>query len=112
MELQPLYRCVAALDVHQAKLTVCVLREDAQGALQVELREFGGFKRDRRAVVFWICRFYALLCLKNHFLYTDSPYLYEPECIVMVFEPVCCPHCGSDDVAKHGKSQEGKQRYI
>jgi transposase-like protein len=30
----------------------------------------------------------------------------------MVFEPVCCPHCGSDDVAKHGKSQEGKQRYI
>jgi hypothetical protein len=25
--------------------------------------------------VFWICRFYTLLCLKNHFLYTDSPYL-------------------------------------
>ena len=48
MELKPLYRCVAALDVHQAKLTVCVLQEDAEGEVQVELREFGGFKRDRR----------------------------------------------------------------
>jgi len=28
MELTPLYRCVAALDVHLAKLTVCVLREE------------------------------------------------------------------------------------
>ena len=30
----------------------------------------------------------------------------------MVLEPVCCPHCGSSDVSKHGKSQEGKKRYI
>ncbi len=48
MELTPLYRCVAALDVHQAKLTVCVLREEAGAELRVELREFGGFKRERR----------------------------------------------------------------
>ena len=40
MELTPLYRCVAALDVHQAKLTVCVLREEADGELTVALREF------------------------------------------------------------------------
>ena len=38
MELMPLYRCVAALDVHQAKLTVCVLREEADGELSVALR--------------------------------------------------------------------------
>lgn len=46
MDLAPLYRRVAALDVHQAKLTVCVLWEEADGELRVELREFGGFKRD------------------------------------------------------------------
>ena len=33
MELKPLYRCVAALDVHQAKLTVCILHEDGEGEL-------------------------------------------------------------------------------
>ena len=48
MELTPLYRCVAALDVHQAKLTVCVLWEEADGELRAELREFSGFKRDQR----------------------------------------------------------------
>ncbi len=31
MDLAPLYRCVAALDVHQAKLTVCILHEEADG---------------------------------------------------------------------------------
>nr|VFK78551.1 MAG: hypothetical protein BECKSD772D_GA0070982_101733 [Candidatus Kentron sp. SD] len=50
MELEPIYRCVAALDVHQAKLTVCVLYEDEAGQTQMELREFGGFKRDRKAM--------------------------------------------------------------
>jgi transposase-like protein len=29
----------------------------------------------------------------------------------MVQEPVLCPTCNSSDVVKHGKSQEGKQRY-
>jgi transposase-like protein len=31
--------------------------------------------------------------------------------IVMVLEPVLCPSCGSDNVVKHGQSDEGKQRY-
>ena len=48
MELTALYRCVAALDVDQAKLTVCVLGEEADGQLKVKLREFGGCKRERR----------------------------------------------------------------
>ncbi|MEW6499343.1 MAG: IS1 family transposase [Cyanobacteriota bacterium] len=26
-------------------------------------------------------------------------------------EPVLCPACGSDDVVKHGRSDENKQRY-
>jgi transposase len=54
MELTPLYHRVVALDVHQAKLTVCALFEDAERDAQVELREFGGFKRDRRAMAEWV----------------------------------------------------------
>ncbi|MCP4419628.1 MAG: IS1 family transposase [Chloroflexi bacterium] len=30
----------------------------------------------------------------------------------MVLEPVLCPYCGSNNVGKHGKSEEGKKRYI
>ena len=30
----------------------------------------------------------------------------------MVLEPVCCPDCGSENVVKNGKSNEGKQRYL
>lgn len=48
MELSVVYRCVAALDVHQAKLTVCILFENDQGEVVTQIREFGGFKRDRR----------------------------------------------------------------
>ena len=29
----------------------------------------------------------------------------------MVLEAVLCPACGSDDVVKHGRSEENKQRY-
>jgi insertion element IS1 protein InsB len=29
----------------------------------------------------------------------------------MVLAPVLCPDCGSNDVVKHGQSDEGKQRY-
>jgi len=30
----------------------------------------------------------------------------------MVFIPVCCPHCGSDQVVKRGTTAAGKQRYL
>lgn len=29
----------------------------------------------------------------------------------MAVEPVLCPHCGGNDVVKHGRTAEGKQRY-
>lgn len=29
----------------------------------------------------------------------------------MVLEPVLCQDCGSNDIVKHGRSGEGKQRY-
>jgi transposase len=75
MELKPLYRCVAALDVHQAKLTVCVLREDSEGELQVELREFGGFKRDRRAMAAWVASCHPEeVVMESTGIYWKSPY--------------------------------------
>lgn len=38
MELSAVYRCVVALDVHQAKLTVCVLSENDQGEVVTHRR--------------------------------------------------------------------------
>ncbi len=29
----------------------------------------------------------------------------------MVLEPVCCPSCGSNNVVRHGKTAQKKQRY-
>jgi transposase len=75
MELTPLYRCVAALDVHQAKLTVCVLREEADGELKVELREFGGFKRERREMACWVASFAPeSVVMESTGIYWKSPY--------------------------------------
>jgi len=75
MELTPLYRCVAALDVHQAKLTVCVLREEADGELKVELREFGGCKRERREMACWVASFAPeSVVMESTGIYWKSPY--------------------------------------
>ena len=75
MELEPIYRCVAALDVHQAKLTVCVLYEDEAGETQVELREFGGFKRDRKAMAEWVASFRPQqVVMESTGIYWQSPY--------------------------------------
>ncbi len=75
MELKPLYRCVAALDVHQAKVTVCVLYEDEAGETQMELREFGGFKRDRKAMAEWVASFRPQqVVMESTGNYWQSPY--------------------------------------
>lgn len=75
MDLAPLYRCVAALDVHQAKLTVCILHEEADGELRVELREFGGFKRDRREMARWVASFAPeTVVMESTGIYWKSPY--------------------------------------
>ncbi len=75
MELTPIYRRVVALDVHQAKLTVCALFENAEGEAQVELREFGGFKRDRRAMAEWVAAFEPeAVVMESTGIYWKSPY--------------------------------------
>jgi transposase len=75
MELSAVYRCVVALDVHQAKLTVCVLRENDQGEVVTEVREFGGFKRDRREMAAWVASFHPeLVVMESTGIYWKSPY--------------------------------------
>ena len=61
MELTALYRCVAALDVHQAKLTVCMMYENELGEVLSETHEFGGFEKDRLAMVEWVASFRSCL---------------------------------------------------
>lgn len=75
MELTAIYRCVAALDVHQSKLTVCLLYENESGEIITELKEFGGFKRDRRAMADWVASFQPeLVVMESTGIYWKSPY--------------------------------------
>ena len=75
MELTAIYRCVAALDVHQSKLTVCILYENESGEIITELKEFGGFKRDRRAMADWVASFQPeLVVMESTGIYWKSPY--------------------------------------
>lgn len=75
MELSVVYRCVAALDVHQAKLTVCVLSENDQGEVETHIREFGGFKWDRREMAAWVASFRPeLVVMESTGVYWKSPY--------------------------------------
>nr|VFK33147.1 MAG: hypothetical protein BECKLPF1236C_GA0070990_101942 [Candidatus Kentron sp. LPFa] len=57
LELNALYHCVASLDVHQAVVIVCIVCEDEAGKIHVQLREFGAFKRDRKAMAEWVASF-------------------------------------------------------
>lgn len=53
MDLTPMHKRVIALDVHQAKITACAMVEHDDGRLEVIKRDFGAFKRDRRALAQW-----------------------------------------------------------
>ena len=50
MDLAPLHKRVIGLDVHQAQITACAIIEEADGTTRLEQRQFGAFKRDRRAL--------------------------------------------------------------
>ena len=52
--LRALYRRVAGIDVHRMLHVVTVLIEQADGAMQRHTREFGGFRRDCRALAAWL----------------------------------------------------------
>jgi transposase len=55
--LETLHKRVAGIDVHRMKHVVSVLIEDEFGALTRHTREFGGFKRDLKALAAWLVEF-------------------------------------------------------
>jgi transposase len=57
MDLTPMHKRVIALDVHQAKITACAVVEHDDGRVEVTKRDFGAFKRDRRALAQWRWRY-------------------------------------------------------
>ena len=52
--LETLHKRVAGIDVHRMKHVVTVLIEDEDGNLTRHTREFGGFKRDLKALAAWL----------------------------------------------------------
>lgn len=75
MELTAIYQTVAALDIHQAKLTVCIVFTNEAGDVMTELKEFGGFKRDRRAMSEWVASFNPdRVVMESTGIYWKSPY--------------------------------------
>lgn len=75
MELVALHKRVIGLDVHQAQITACAIIEDDDGTTRIEQRQFGAFKRDRRALAEWAA---ALLpeevVMESTGIYWKSPY--------------------------------------
>lgn len=75
MELTALHKRVIGLDVHQAQITACAIIEDADGTVCIEQRQFGAFKRDRRALADWAA---ALspdeVVMESTGIYWKSPY--------------------------------------
>ncbi|MBD8533451.1 IS110 family transposase, partial [Massilia sp. CFBP 13647] len=53
MNLVAFYKRVLGLDVHQAQITACAMIEDENGEPQLIQRQFGTFKRDRKALAEW-----------------------------------------------------------
>ena len=75
MELPAIFPCVVGLDVHQAKISACALIEQPDGTLTVEHRQFGAFKRDRRALAEWVRTLGPdVVVMESTGIYWKSPY--------------------------------------
>ena len=75
MELTPMHKRVIALDVHQAKITACAVIEHEDGRVEVIKRDFGAFKRDRRALAQWSLQIGPeVLVMESTGVYWKSPF--------------------------------------
>ena len=75
MELTTIYKRVIGLDVHQAKISACALVQQPDGTTIVEQREFGAFKRDRRALAQWTRSLEPeVVVMESTGIYWKSPY--------------------------------------
>ncbi|MBU2740027.1 MULTISPECIES: IS110 family transposase [Acidithiobacillus] len=75
MELQPIFQRVIGLDIHQAQVTACAIVADPDGQIHVERRQFGAFKKDRRALAEWCLSFQPdEVVMESTGIYWKSPY--------------------------------------
>lgn len=75
MQLQAIHRRVVGLDVHQSQITACALIEQPDGKTQIERRQFGAFKRDRRALAEWVSDLNPdEVVMESTGIYWKSPY--------------------------------------
>lgn len=73
--LTPLHRRVAGIDVHRMLHVVTVLVEEADGSISKHQQEFGGFKRDLRALCLWLSGFQVgLVVMESTGIYWKSVY--------------------------------------
>ena len=75
MELITLHKRVIGLDIHQAQITACAILEAEDGTTQIEQRQFGTFKRDRRALADWAASLQPdEVVMESTGIYWKSPY--------------------------------------
>ena len=75
MELKPIFQRVIGLDIHQAQVTACAIIGNPDGTLEVERRQFGGFKKDRRALADWCATWQPdAVVMESTGIYWKSPY--------------------------------------
>ncbi|MHB9100128.1 MAG: IS110 family RNA-guided transposase [Sulfuricella sp.] len=75
MELVALHKRVIGLDVHQAQITACAIIEEPDGTTRIEQRQFGAFKRDRRALAEWAASLLPdEVVMESTGIYWKSPY--------------------------------------
>jgi len=75
MDLTPMHKRVIALDVHQAKITACAVVEHDDGRVEVTQRDFGAFKRDRRALAAWAVELRPeVVVMESTGVYWKSPF--------------------------------------
>lgn len=75
MDITPIHKRVIGLDVHQNKISACAIAEQPDGTVTLEHREFGGFKRDRKALAQWVKEFAPeVVVMESTGIYWKSPY--------------------------------------
>lgn len=75
MDITPIHKRVIGLDIHQNKISACGIAEQADGTVTVEHHEFGGFKRDRKALAQWVSEFAPdVVVMESTGIYWKSPY--------------------------------------
>ena len=73
--LQPIYRRVAGIDVHRMLHVVTLVIEQPDGSIEQNSREFGGFKRDCRALSTWLVEINVeLVVMESTGIYWKSLY--------------------------------------